>query len=40
MPFGDPKKKTHEVHMNEGQHKDFKNMFIGPNFFEKLKQSI
>jgi hypothetical protein len=34
------KKKTHKVHMNVGQHKDFKNMFIGPNFFEKQKISI
>jgi transposase len=37
MSFGNPKKKAHKIHMNEGQHKDIKNMFIGSIFFEKQK---
>jgi len=27
MPFENPKKKTHKCHLNEGQSKDFKNIF-------------
>jgi hypothetical protein len=39
MSLGNQKKKTHEVHLNEIQNKDFKNMFIMHNFFEKQKKT-
>jgi hypothetical protein len=34
VPFRNPKKKTHKVHMNEGQSRDIYIMFI------KIKKSI
>jgi len=35
MLFGNPEKKTHKVHMNEGQSKYFENMVIRHKEFEK-----
>jgi hypothetical protein len=32
--------KTRKFHMNEGQCKDFNNMFIKHNFFKNNKKSI
>ncbi len=36
MLIENPKKNTHNIHMNEGQNEDFKNMFIKHNFFNKI----
>jgi Zn-dependent M32 family carboxypeptidase len=38
MLFGNPQKKTHKVHMNEGQSKYFENMVIRHKEFEKKNQ--
>jgi hypothetical protein len=39
MPFGIPKKKINNVHMNIGQTKYFRNMFIR-DFFLRNKRKI
>jgi hypothetical protein len=36
MPLGNPFKKSCKVHMNEGQNKDFENMFIRHFFNRKI----
>jgi len=40
MPFGNPKKKIHNVHMNISKSKYLRNMFIGGVVFEKKKKSF
>jgi hypothetical protein len=35
MPFENPKKRTHKCHLNEGESKDFKNIFIMNKCFLK-----
>ncbi len=40
MPFGNPKRKTHQIHMNEGKSKYLKNMFNKHKNCEKQKKSI
>jgi len=40
MLLGNLKNKTHKIHMNIGQSKYFKNMFIKEFFFEKKEKSI
>jgi hypothetical protein len=38
MLFRNPKRETHNFFVHEGQNKDFKNMLIRHNFFEKQKK--
>jgi len=39
MPFGNPKKKIHNIHMNINKSKYLRNMFIGGVVFEKFKKN-
>jgi hypothetical protein len=40
MSLGNPKKKTHKIHVNEGQNKQFINMFIKHKVLEKQKKTF
>jgi hypothetical protein len=38
--LGNPKRKTHKIHMNEGKNRHLKNMFNRQKNCEKQKKSI